>query len=57
MDSKLSPGPGTTLEGREIFSFLMKVKLWVFKLPNKQRIGYTKCKEENERMNIININT
>jgi len=29
----------------------MKIKIWVFKLPNKQRNGYTKYKEENERIN------
>jgi hypothetical protein len=44
----VSPGPGTKLKGREKFSFLMKIKLRVFKLPNKQRTGYTKYKEENK---------
>jgi hypothetical protein len=29
----------------------MKIKLLVFKLPNKWRIGYTKYKEEKERIN------
>lgn len=47
----MSPGPDTTLRGRQRFSFLMKIKLWVFKFPNKQRNEYTKYKEENERIN------
>jgi len=29
----------------------MKIKLWLFKLLNKQRNEYTKYKDENKRIN------